>query len=257
MSLYQLTAQVDPTGEINRFLALLESEEPNLDRITDFLFVDGEGDSTTNGFLLTGINAGTTNAVGGSCVVEGGPSLGSGAAGVLTIRGGAAEGATGAGGALDLYGGAATGSGAGGDVNVDAGASGSGTAGKVVIAPTLATEVRIAGASGCKIGVLSKATSPVVQVAAIDQAAYTTASRTVAAITSHAISGVGGGTPSSSAAETMTQAGTAGSADFTPTANNIATLFTELALVKADLANVKQNLNAHIDDEQAYGWLPA
>ena len=107
------------------------------------------------------------------------------------------------------------------------------------------------GASGGTIGLYGA--TPVARAAAISQTAYSTASRTVAAATTHAITDSSGGTPSTSAVAAITQASTAGSADVGPVKDAIATLLAEFALLKADLLSVKQNVNSLIDDSQAIG----
>lgn len=104
---------------------------------------------------------------------------------------------------------------------------------------------------------------------------YSTASGTVAAVTSNTITDNSGGTPSTSAiaAQGVTVAASACAGGATPTAtqvdtaidgletainaelviirNNTATLAAELALVKADLLAAKQNDNRIIDALQA------
>lgn len=81
---------------------------------------------------------------------------------------------------------------------------------------------------------------------------YSTADRTVAAVTSHTITDNSAGTPSTSAIAALAD-GTTYATDVAAIRNNFATLAAELALVKADLLAMKKNDNAIIDDLQAKG----
>lgn len=99
------------------------------------------------------------------------------------------------------------------------------------------TGTKIGTATNQKIGVWGA--TPIIQGTAFNQTAYTTATHTVANVT--ATNPPAGGTGA-----------TAGAYD---TAAHRDAMITSLTNLIADVANIKQVLNAVIDDHQAIGWL--
>lgn len=100
-----------------------------------------------------------------------------------------------------------------------------------------------------KVGFYSVASAPVVQPTAYTQT-YSTADKTHAAATMAALTDSSGGTPNNTIAAISTGGA---AADQAPTANAIATLAREQAAAKADILDLKQLVNALIDDLQAVG----
>ncbi len=139
----------------------------------------------------------------------------------------------------------------GGNLSVRAGAKdGAGTNGILALGDTNTSAVTVA-ASGTKIGAFG--VTPVVRPTALTQT-YATAATTLANNTSATLTDSSTGAASTTIA-VITQAGTAGSADITPTKNAIASLTAQINALQADLLNTKQFLNQAVDQLQALGWL--
>ncbi len=138
---------------------------------------------------------------------------------------------------------------AGANLTIGAGLhNGSGADGVLVLGGSTTSAVSM-GSTGKKIGFFGVV--PIVRPAAIIQT-YSTTTATLADNTSATLTDSSGGTPGTTVAA-ITEAGTAGSADITPTKNAIASLVTQTNALEVDLLNTKGVLNTLIDQLQALG----